>query len=337
MENKKNIENYKLAGEIHKNVCHYISPYLNPGIKLIEICHLIENKIRELSKEYRLKYDLPEQYNDSVAFPTGVSLNNVAAHYTPRENETTVLTENDVCKIDYGVHINGCIVDSAMTISLNNKYSILLEASREATNRVITNLGVDVRFKELSLIAQEIVCSYEIEIDNNIVGLKPIDNLCGHNIKPYNIHAGKYLYSVMKEYDKEIVEENDVIAVEVFVSTGSGTTILDTNKDNYSHYMLNKNNNKNNILYPIYRIKRTNDVMKIINKNFSTLAFCPRFINYFNGLNKNLEYSMCLNELFRNNIVNSYPPLLDPQPNSLVAQFEHTSFITENGTIILSK
>jgi len=334
MENKNNIENYKLAGEIHKNVKNYIVPLLKKGIKLIEICTLIENKIREYSRLYQIKYDLPEQYNDSIAFPIGISLNSIAAHYTPRFNETTILNENDVCKIDYGVHINGCIVDSAITINLNNKYNKLLEASKEATKKVIANLGVDVRFKELSLMAQEIVESYEININNKTIPLKPIDNLCGHNITPYNIHAGKYLYSVVRDNDTEKVEENDVIAVEVFVTTGSGTTILDKNPNNYSHYMLKKNNPT----IPIFKFRRTSDMLNIINKHFSTLPFCPRFINYFNGLNKNknINYSSCLNELFVNNMVNSYPPLIDPEPGSLVAQFEHSSFITETSKIVLS-
>ena len=43
-----------------------------------------------------------------LAFPTGCSLNNCAAHYTPNAGDTTVLKQDDVCKIDFGTHINGC-------------------------------------------------------------------------------------------------------------------------------------------------------------------------------------------------------------------------------------
>ena len=42
-----------------------------------------------------------------LAFPTGCSLNHVAAHYTPNAGDPTVLQEDDVCKIDFGTHING--------------------------------------------------------------------------------------------------------------------------------------------------------------------------------------------------------------------------------------
>ena len=42
-----------------------------------------------------------------LAFPTGCSLNHCAAHYTPNAGDTTVLSYDDVMKIDFGTHING--------------------------------------------------------------------------------------------------------------------------------------------------------------------------------------------------------------------------------------
>lgn len=42
-----------------------------------------------------------------LAFPTGCSINHCAAHYTPNAGDPTVLRFDDVCKIDFGTHING--------------------------------------------------------------------------------------------------------------------------------------------------------------------------------------------------------------------------------------
>ena len=42
-----------------------------------------------------------------LAFPTGCSLNHCAAHYTPNAGDKTVLQYDDVCKIDFGTHVNG--------------------------------------------------------------------------------------------------------------------------------------------------------------------------------------------------------------------------------------
>jgi methionyl aminopeptidase len=69
-----------------------------------------------------------------LAFPTGCSLNNCAAHYTPNNGDNTILQRDDVCKIDFGTHINGRIIDCAWTVAFNPKYDELLKAVREATN-----------------------------------------------------------------------------------------------------------------------------------------------------------------------------------------------------------
>ena len=42
-----------------------------------------------------------------IAFPTGCSLNHVAAHYTPNNGDDTVLQYGDVMKFDFGTHVNG--------------------------------------------------------------------------------------------------------------------------------------------------------------------------------------------------------------------------------------
>ena len=44
-----------------------------------------------------------------LAFPTGCSLNHCAAHYTPNAGDKTVLQYDDVCKIDFGTHVNGSV------------------------------------------------------------------------------------------------------------------------------------------------------------------------------------------------------------------------------------
>lgn len=63
-----------------------------------------------------------------IGFPTGCSLNHVAAHYTPNAGDKTVLQYDDVCKVDFGVHVNGHIIDSAFTVAFNPKFDRLLEA-----------------------------------------------------------------------------------------------------------------------------------------------------------------------------------------------------------------
>ena len=319
------LSKYKKAAEIHKNVHKYILKHIKPGIKIIHICNLIEDKIREESQKHIY------QINDCIAFPTGICINNVAAHFTPSLYDNTTLKEGDVCKIDFGTHFDGHIIDSAFTINLDGKYNTLLEASRDAVDNVIKNIGIDVKFSELSKISEEIVSSYELEVDNKIIPLKVIDNVTGHNILPWKIHGYKKLYGVETYNDTQIVDDGDVLAVEIFVSTGKGTTKLDTNINNYSHYMIK------DITYniPIYKNKRTNDIVKKIKGHFYSLPFCDRYINKIE--NNDINYIQNLQELFNTNILNSYPPLVEADANAKIAQFEDTIYVNGNSVINLSK
>lgn len=321
------LENYIKAGEIHKKVKHYIIPYLQPNIKLIDICNLIENKI---SDEISKCVNTP-QINNGIAFPTGISVNSVAAHFTPSYKDDSVLKLGDVMKIDYGVHIDGHIIDSAFTINLNEEYNNILNASRDAVNGVIKNIGVDSRFGDLSAISHEIVESYEFEGKP----LKVIDNLAGHNIKPWLIHAGKLLYGKPQDNDSDNlrVGEDDIMAIEIFVSNGNGTTVLDTDVKNYSHYMLKENIPNNKI--PLFQNRKTNELSNIIQTNFRTLPFCPRFIDTIQK--KRTYYNNNLQELFRYGYLNSYPPLIETDSDSKIAQFEHTIYIGENKKIIFTQ
>ena len=84
-----------------------------------------------------------------IAFPTGVSRNHIAAHYTSNPMDVTILEESDVLKIDIGCQIQGRIIDCAFTVCFDPIYQPLLEASREGTNTGIKCSGIDARFNEI--------------------------------------------------------------------------------------------------------------------------------------------------------------------------------------------
>ena len=70
-----------------------------------------------------------------MGFPTGLCLNNVAAHWTPNPGGVdVVLQRGDVLKVDFGVQVNGRIVDSAFTVAFEPAYDGLLAGVREATD-----------------------------------------------------------------------------------------------------------------------------------------------------------------------------------------------------------
>lgn len=304
------------AAEVHRRVRKHLEPRLNPGMTTTEAAETIENTVRSFINE-------PDNKVAGIAFPTGVSRNDCAAHYTPNSGDNTVLEYDDVLKVDYGVHVNGYIVDCAFTKTWNSKYDKLLEAVKDATNTGIREAGIDVRLTDIGEAIQETMESYEVEIDGQVFPIKPIRNLNGHNIGPYEIHAGKSV-PIVKNGDNTKMEEGEEFAIETFGSTGRGYVVPD---GECSHYA--KKVDAPNV--PL-RLNKAKTLLATIEKNFGTLAFCRRYLDRV-GEDK---YLLALNHLVREGIVQDYPPLMD-SPGSYTAQYEHTILLHPHKKEVVSR
>merc|ERR1712137_1283351 len=211
-------EKIRRAAECHRQVRRYVQSYLRPGLSMIEICKRLEAKTHELISAQGLEC--------GWGFPTGCSLNHVAAHYTPNYGDKTVLQYDDVCKLDFGVQVGGRIVDCAFTIAFNPKYDTLIEATQEGTNVGIANAGIDARFSDIGASIQEAIESYEIELNGKTTPIKPVRNLNGHSIGPYQIHGGKSV-PICKNSEQTFMEEGQFYAIETFASRGKGYVVED--------------------------------------------------------------------------------------------------------------
>ncbi len=61
--------------------------------------------------------------------------------------------------------------------------------------------------------------SYEVEVGNKTYRVRSIENLSGHLIGPYHIHAGKSV-PIVKGGKADKMEEGELYAIETFGSTG---------------------------------------------------------------------------------------------------------------------
>jgi methionyl aminopeptidase len=127
------LNDYRKAAEIHRQVRQYVQTIAKPGITMSKLADEIEEGVRALTGHQGL--ETGDALNAGMGFPTGLCLNNVGAHWTPnRGGKEVVLQYDDVLKVDFGVHVNGRIVDSAFTVAANPVYNNLLAAVKAATN-----------------------------------------------------------------------------------------------------------------------------------------------------------------------------------------------------------
>lgn len=126
------LSDYRKAAEVHRQVRYWARQNIKPGQTLTEIAEGIEDSVRALTGHPGLEEG--DNIKGGVGFPTGLSINHIAAHYSPNAGNKQVLQQDDVMKVDFGVHLNGWIVDSAFTHTFNPVYDPLLNAVKDATN-----------------------------------------------------------------------------------------------------------------------------------------------------------------------------------------------------------
>ncbi|KAI9888489.1 MAG: Methionine aminopeptidase 2 [Vezdaea aestivalis] len=308
------LTDYRRGAEVHRQVRQWAQKSIKPGQSLTEIAEGIENGVRALTGHQGLEEG--DNIKGGMGFPTGLSLNNCAAHYTPNAGNKLLLQKEDVMKVDFGVHINGRIVDSAFTLTFDPVYDNLLKAVKEATNAGVKEAGIDVRMSDIGSVIQEVMESYEVEIRGETFPVKAIRNLNGHNIGPYNIHGGKSV-PIVKGGDQTKMEEGETFAIETFGSTGKGYVRDDLETSHYA-----KRSDAPNVSL---RLSSAKSLMNTINKNFGTLPFCRRYLDRL-GQEK---YLLGLNNLVNSGIIEAYPPLCDIK-GSYTAQFEHTILLRPN-------
>jgi methionyl aminopeptidase len=312
------------AAEVHRRVRKYaLAEVIKPGVRLIDMCEKIENATRAYLEADR---GPTAGVKAGIGFPTGCSINSCAAHYTPNPGDKTVLKYDDVMKLDFGTHVNGYIVDSAFTWAPNPKYEKLLEAVRAATEAGIQTAGIDVRLCDVGEAVQEVMESYEVEIDGKTYPVKVVRNLMGHSIMPYQIHAGKSV-PCTGGGEQTKMEEGEVFAIETFGSTGKGYV---RESGECSHFALNQNSEQARQRLRLPEAKRLADR---IEKKFSTLPWCKRYLER-QPLGES-RYQIYLRNLINAGIVEEYPPLCDIK-GSFVAQYEHTIILKPTGKEIVS-
>ncbi|CAK7904259.1 methionine aminopeptidase 2 [[Candida] anglica] len=309
-------QDFRKGAEIHRRVRHKAQSSIKPGMSMLEIADIIENSVRQYANaDHTLKA--------GIGFPTGLSLNHVAAHYTPNAGDKVVLAYEDVMKVDIGVHVNGHIVDSAFTLTFDDKYDALLQAVKSATNAGVAASGIDVRLNDIGEAVQEVMESYELEINGKSYPIKCIRNLNGHNIGDFEIHSGKTV-PIVPNGDMTKMEEGETFAIETFGSTGAGYVV---GAGECSHYSVIKGE---------HDLKSVPDkaqaLLSTIKDNFGTLPWCRRYLDR-TGADK---YLLALNQLVRAGIVEEYPPLVDTK-GCYTAQYEHTILLHPHKKEVVSR
>ncbi|MEX0920365.1 MAG: type II methionyl aminopeptidase [Candidatus Pacearchaeota archaeon] len=243
--NKEDKEKIIKAGKIASEVKAWIKPQIKKDMSLVEIAEKIESRIFELGGE--------------PAFPVNLSIDNVAAHYTPSHDDET--KAHGLLKVDFGVHIDGWTADNAFSIDLENneENKKLIEASKEALENAIEIVRENKEQTSTNQIGKKI----QETIESN--GFSPVINLSGHSMEQYQLHSGITIPNVGG--GKEDILNEGLYAIEPFATNGSGK--VKDGKPSGIYELISEKG----VRSPIAR-----EVLKFITEEYETLPFCSRWI-----------------------------------------------------------
>jgi len=149
------------AGRIASAARTFGAGLVRAGAPLRDVCAAVEDEIH--------------RRGGGLAFPVQTSRNAVAAHYCPSPDDATVYEAGDLAKLDLGVHLDGWVVDTALTVNVSDRPEgrALVEASRAALDDAIAAAGPGVPIRVLSEAISRAIRSR---------GFRPVRNLCGHGV-----------------------------------------------------------------------------------------------------------------------------------------------------------
>ena len=283
------------AGEIAHKALAKAAEVVHGGMPLVELADLLESYIRSSG--------------GSPAFPVNISINEVAAHYSPGIKDPSEIPRGALVKVDLGVHVDGYIADAALTLPLDPVHSELAKASLEALEAAEAEIRAGIR-------AGRVGAAIERAIRRR--GFEPVRNLTGHKISRYSLHAGKSIPNTSTLGGPRL-EKWEVYAVEPFATSGDGMVVEDGN----GH------------IYRVVSTRRTKDeecdrVLKELWSRFKSLPFSERWLVHMVPEERVLEL---LNVLCSKRVV-AYYPILVERSRGPVSQFEDTVVVAPEGPIV---
>jgi methionyl aminopeptidase len=292
MLSSEEIGKLKKAGEIAAQALRIGMDMVSENVKLSDVAEEVESYIRK--------------HGAKPSFPCNLSINEVAAHYTPAPNDRRRFEPGDVVKVDVGTHVDGWIGDTAGTVEVGTRsFKTMIESSVRARDAVMEIVGDGCPLCEIGRIVETTIAQY---------GFRPVKNLTGHEVKRYNLHAGLSVPNY-NDGNKTMVKEGMIFAIEPFSTNGQG--MIKAGKFGNIYKMAKERPIADADLKAFY---------ETLSNDFATLPFCERWCDDPKAGHK-------LSKLLRHGLITAYPQLTEVK-KGCVTQSEHTVYVDGKNTVV---
>ncbi len=291
---EEELKAHKEAGRIISEVREESRHFIKEGMLLGDISDRIEALVSEKGAE--------------VAFPVCLSLNDLAAHYSPGKGDQTRVPEGAVLKVDIGAHIDGYVADAACTIAFGDEHKQLVAAS-------VAGLDAAIEQCYTGNLLSNVSAAIEAAIKEH--GFNPISNLTGHGLGRYWLHDSPSVPNVSFTSAYKL-KEGQAIALEPFATSGVGKV-----KDAEYITIFRIDNPK-----PV-RNPEARKIIDFATARGGTLPFSERWL----PIDSLFKLKLAMRELREKEILYEYPALREVS-GALVSQAEHSVIIGDKPLVI---
>ena len=292
-------DQYRTSGKITNQVRTSVRNMVKPGVLFLEICDFVKKEV--------------ESRGGNLAFPTGIGVNQVTAHYAPQDGDESAVQEKDLVKVDFGVHVDGYVTDTSVSMTFNPDYNLLLEATERALESAVVMARREWRTGEIGREIHRVAARF---------GFRTIENLTGHTMDRYVVHAGKSIPNLYMP-GMQTLKKGEVFAIEPFLtlSSGAGYVIDAPSKTIFSIVARKKLGSP-----------ELDGFAERIWSERKTLPFTPQ---WYSSEFRRDRLSEIISRLVSKKVLRAYPTLVEAS-GTPVAQFEHTMGLDENGLVVLT-
>eukprot|EP00727_Mastigamoeba_balamuthi_P010359 m51a1_g5946 putative proliferation-associated protein 2g4-like (437) ;mRNA; f:125753-127898 len=321
---------YRAASTVASRVLARVVDQCQPEKRIVDICKFADALIvSELNKTVKPtpaaevnEETREEDEMKGIAFPTCLSVNNIAGHFSPLSDDATKLAAGDIVKIDLGVHVGGFAAVLAHTVVVGGAQEVtdrradVIAAAYMAFQAVGRSLRPGVKNTELSEVIDRVAKAY---------GVNAVEGVLSHSLHRFVIDGAKVIMNkpTTDQRAEEVeVEALDAWAVDIVMSSGEGKT-----KDlgNMRTTVFKRSADQQYLL----KLKASRATLAEIQSKFPAFPFSLR------ALSDEKRAKLGVAEMVSHGLLETYPVLHERQGET-IAQFKGTFLVGPKVTAMLS-
>lgn len=219
------LDKYKAAADVADRALAFVVTLCLPEADIADICAKGDTFIEEeIKKVYSNKKTKTNKLERGVAFPTCVNVNSITLHYSPLKDESSLLKEGDVAKLDLGCHLDGYFAHVGTTIVVSadptRKYegpiANLLVAGQTALEAAIRTCVAGNTNEQVTNVIEKVASEFN---------LSPVEGTYSHKHKKHMMEEKSIIlnkHTPERKQDLVTFEKGDVYGLDIYLATGEG-------------------------------------------------------------------------------------------------------------------